>query len=674
MQANNQFNNQNFNNMVKENILPDLPIKAALSKGNALQPIKGLQAGNQLKPTGLSKQQTINPKPNNISTVNNNPTKTALQAKPNGLNQPVQVNKGIQSKINGQKENGQNKNRQSLKASKNEVFDGKIKKIAPKPNSASKANNKKSKKPVDSQKAVANKKETTATATTAQQAKQPECDFLIFCDENDELAIKAVEKESRATETSDETKVEKKKGLAERNVKPQQQNNIQVNLQANVQQQAQQQIKSQINTQTDTQVNTQVNSQANVQPNNNTTTSVQQLVSQAANKIQTKTIVQTTSTTVQQITVKHSTAQKIVAGEVKTSVQTLKSNIELIKEAVVTINTLTLDETIVLDEITLNEQSTLENKENDPTLMSIDLSKDEEMEMQVQDQYKDVSGDMCCKEFSNEIYLYMLERELKYLPDPTYMSKQPEVNSKMRAMLVDWLIDVGIEYELENETVFLTVSYIDQFLSSLTISLQNFQLLGTAALFIASKYEEIYPPELKDFIFVTDDAYTKFQMLSMEKVILKSLNFSVSPPTIFYFLKYFLTKLSLPTYVQYFAEYLCFLSLLYTDPFLSYSPSDIAISSIILALHTYTITDLVSLDEFKQLTKIHFCKDDEGKLSDAKAILIRQSCVNAMYKLQKTAAEDSQQAVYTKYSSDKYLSVATVEIADEVPLVENFFN
>ena len=77
---------------------------------------------------------------------------------------------------------------------------------------------------------------------------------------------------------------------------------------------------------------------------------------------------------------------------------------------------------------------------------------------------------------------------------------------------------------------------------------------GTAALFIASKYEEIYPPELKDFIFVTDDAYTKLQMLSMEKVILKSLSFNISPPTIFYFLKYFLTKLSLPVYVQHFAE------------------------------------------------------------------------------------------------------------------------
>lgn len=93
-----------------------------------------------------------------------------------------------------------------------------------------------------------------------------------------------------------------------------------------------------------------------------------------------------------------------------------------------------------------------------------------------------------------------------------------------------------------------------------------------------------------------------------------------------------------------------------------------------MALNTYTLIDVVNLDAFKQLTKMHFCKDDEGNISDAKAILIRQSCVNALYKLQKNAADDAQQAVYTKYSSEKYLSVATVEIAEEVPLVENFLN
>lgn len=44
---------------------------------------------------------------------------------------------------------------------------------------------------------------------------------------------------------------------------------------------------------------------------------------------------------------------------------------------------------------------------------------------------------------------------------------------------------------------------------------------GTSALFIASKYEEIYPPDLTEFVYITDDSYTKGQILNMEKLILK---------------------------------------------------------------------------------------------------------------------------------------------------------
>jgi cyclin B len=47
--------------------------------------------------------------------------------------------------------------------------------------------------------------------------------------------------------------------------------------------------------------------------------------------------------------------------------------------------------------------------------------------------------------------------------------------------------------------------------------------VGVAALFIASKYEEIYPPELKDFIFITDKAYYKQELKDMEFNILSKL-------------------------------------------------------------------------------------------------------------------------------------------------------
>ena len=47
------------------------------------------------------------------------------------------------------------------------------------------------------------------------------------------------------------------------------------------------------------------------------------------------------------------------------------------------------------------------------------------------------------------------------------------------------------------------------------------QLVGTAAMFIAAKFEEIYPPDLAEFVYITDDTYSKKQVLRMEHLILK---------------------------------------------------------------------------------------------------------------------------------------------------------
>jgi len=89
------------------------------------------------------------------------------------------------------------------------------------------------------------------------------------------------------------------------------------------------------------------------------------------------------------------------------------------------------------------------------------------------------------------------------------MSRQSDINEKMRAILVDWLIDVHLKFKLVNETLFLTVNIIDRYLQRAEVTRQKLQLVGITAMFIASKYEEIYPPDLRDFVYVTDKAYNK---------------------------------------------------------------------------------------------------------------------------------------------------------------------
>lgn len=66
------------------------------------------------------------------------------------------------------------------------------------------------------------------------------------------------------------------------------------------------------------------------------------------------------------------------------------------------------------------------------------------------------------------------------------MLRQPDVTYSMRTVLVDWLVEVAEEYKLHNETLYLAVSFIDRFLSVMSVVRGKLQLLGTAAMFIAS--------------------------------------------------------------------------------------------------------------------------------------------------------------------------------------------
>ena len=76
------------------------------------------------------------------------------------------------------------------------------------------------------------------------------------------------------------------------------------------------------------------------------------------------------------------------------------------------------------------------------------------------------------------------------------MGAQVEINAKMRAILADWLIEVHHKFELTPETLYLTFHIIDRYLSMETVLRIELQLVGVSAMLIASKYEEIWAPEV----------------------------------------------------------------------------------------------------------------------------------------------------------------------------------
>ena len=71
-------------------------------------------------------------------------------------------------------------------------------------------------------------------------------------------------------------------------------------------------------------------------------------------------------------------------------------------------------------------------------------------------------------EYVNEIYAYLRELEVIQGVRPKYLSGKPVTGTtimpKMRSVLVDWLIQVHQQFNLLQETLYLTVAILDRFL------------------------------------------------------------------------------------------------------------------------------------------------------------------------------------------------------------------
>ncbi|KAM4593435.1 G2/mitotic-specific cyclin-B2 [Odontesthes bonariensis] len=141
-----------------------------------------------------------------------------------------------------------------------------------------------------------------------------------------------------------------------------------------------------------------------------------------------------------------------------------------------------------------------------------------------------------CSEYVKDIYSYLHVLEVQQAVRADYMQGY-EITERMRAILVDWLVQVHSRFQLLQETLFLTVATLDRFLQVQPVSRRKLQLVGVTAMLLACKYEEMYAPEVGDFAYITDHAFTKSQILEMEQLILRSLNFQLGRPLPLHFLR-----------------------------------------------------------------------------------------------------------------------------------------
>ncbi|KAF3974247.1 hypothetical protein ACB098_12G118300 [Castanea mollissima] len=264
-----------------------------------------------------------------------------------------------------------------------------------------------------------------------------------------------------------------------------------------------------------------------------------------------------------------------------------------------------------------------------------------------------------CATIACDIYKHLRASEANRRPSTDFMERiQKDVNVTMRAILIDWLVEVGEEYRLVPDTLFLTVNYIDRYLSGNSVNRKQLQLLGVACMMIAAKYEEICAPTVDEFCYITDNTYLKDEVLQMESAVLNYLKFEMTAPTAKCFLRRFVcvaqATSEVPSmHLECLANYLGELSLLEYG-MLRYAPSLVAASATFLAKFI-----LLPAKKPWNSTLRHYTLYQASDLSD---------CVKALHSLCRNGSNSNLPAIREKYSQHKYKFVAKKYCPSSIPL------
>ena len=251
--------------------------------------------------------------------------------------------------------------------------------------------------------------------------------------------------------------------------------------------------------------------------------------------------------------------------------------------------------------------------------------------------------------YIDDIFRHLRQTEGRYGPSAGYMRKQSDINEKMRAILIDWFVDVHLKFRLVPETLYLSVNLLDRFLEMFEVQRGKLQLVGIAAMFIASKYEETFPPKASDFVHVTNKAYTQDALRAMEKTMLHALDFKVTVPTQHSFLVRFVKVACASSKTEQLADFYSECCLL-EYAMLKYLPSVVAASAVYIAQRAMASSPAWTPALIRHTT-----------FTEATI----QPCVKDMLKVLENAKISSLQAVRKKYTREKFLEVALVPLPSE---------
>ena len=250
-------------------------------------------------------------------------------------------------------------------------------------------------------------------------------------------------------------------------------------------------------------------------------------------------------------------------------------------------------------------------------------------------------------EYFDEMYTNFLldEKYSKFKINSNYMNNQNDINYYMRAILIDWIIEVHHKLFLKRKTLFLTIYIIDLYLSKNTIDKKKFQLLGIACLLSASKIIDLKVLTVERLVQSTDNSYNKEELRQKEIEVMKCLNFEVFLPTSEEFYNIISKQFKFEGKQHLFGEYILDCSLL-DYHLLRYKPS------VIGAACAYIVMKYYHINEYTKLYKSPFT------LENSQQIIVKNCAKELCFIAKNLSDSNTFKSVRKKYSFTKYGNVA----------------
>ena len=298
---------------------------------------------------------------------------------------------------------------------------------------------------------------------------------------------------------------------------------------------------------------------------------------------------------------------------------------------------------------TENKKLTKEKNEkviDDKIASNNDMQISKEKEIERNSEFLQNAGEYIDEIFDN---LIDEEKDLNWKINPNYFENQTEINQSMRSILIDWLIDVHNKFQFKEETIYIAIYIIDNYLSKRIIKRHKFQLLGITSLFIASKVNEIYIRRISDYVFITDNAYNIEDIKCMEEEISKTLNFNFLVPSALSFYEIIAKKVGFSEDVDkyHFGEFLI-QSFLIDYRSLYYSYSSIACACCYIVM------------KFYKLKNYQICYDNKyyniksSNNYNNKGYVIKE-CARYICSVISELFNSNQQSTIRKYSSNHFI-------------------